>query len=83
MLDYELISQQLYNDLIYGTNDPLILFLSKLGLSLNIINKLCKDEQLSNLSINKYGNLVYNERFVRYKETSDDFFRFELDKFLP
>lgn len=83
MLDYQLISQQLYNDLIYGTNNPLILSLCKLGLSLNIIKKLHKDEQLDNLSINEYGNLVYNEKFVKYKETSDDFFRFELDKFLP
>lgn len=83
MLDYELISQQLYNELVYGTNDPLILSLSKLGLSLNIINKLRKDEQLSNISINEFGNLVYNEQFSIYKENSDDFFKFELDKFLP
>ena len=83
MLDYELISQQLYNDLVYGTNDPLVLSLSKLGLSLNIINKLIKDEQLNNLSINEFGNLIYNEQFSIYKENSDDFFKFELDKFLP
>ena len=83
MLDYELISQQLYNDLVYGTNDPLILSLSKLGLSLNIINKLIKDEQLNNLSINEFGNLIYNEQFSIYKKNSDDFFKFELDKFLP
>lgn len=83
MLDYELISRELYNDLVYGTNNPLILMLSKQGLSLNIINKLIKDEQLGNLSIDDFGNLSYNEQFAAYKETSDDFFRFELDKFLP
>lgn len=83
MLDYELISRELYNDLVYGTNNPLILMLSKQGLSLNIINKLIKDEQLGNLSIDDFGNLSYNEQFATYKENSDDFFRFELDKFLP
>ncbi|MBQ8473328.1 MAG: DEAD/DEAH box helicase [Alphaproteobacteria bacterium] len=83
MLDYELISRELYNDLVYGTNNPLILMLSKQGLSLNIINKLIKDEQLGNLSIDNFGNLSYNEQFAAYKETSDDFFKFELDKFLP
>ena len=57
--------------------------LSKQGLSLNIINKLIKDEQLGNLSIDNFGNLSYNEQFAAYKETSDDFFKFELDKFLP
>ena len=83
MLDYELISQQLYNDLVYGTNDPLILSLSKLGLSMHVINKLVKDEQLCNLSIDEYKNLTYNEKFLEYKNASDDFFRFELNKFLP
>lgn len=83
MLDYEIISQQVYNDLIYGTNDPLILSLSKLGLSLNIINKLRTDGQLNNLSIDEFGNLAYNEQFLKYKEDSDDFFRFALNKFLP
>ena len=70
---FELISQQLYNNLVYGTNDPLILSLTKLGLSLNIINKLIKDEQLNNLSINEFGNLIYNEQFSIYKKNSDDF----------
>lgn len=83
MLDYEIISQQVYNNLIYGTNDPLILSLSKLGLSLNIINKLRTDGQLNNLSIDEFGNLAYNEQFLKYKEDSDDFFRFALNKFLP
>lgn len=83
MLDYSLISQQLYNELIYSTNDPLILSLSKLGLNLNIINQLHRDGQLNNLFIDSVGNLKYNEKFSRYKEIADDFFRFELNKFLP
>ena len=44
---------------------------------------MIKDEQLNNLSINEFGNLIYNEQFSIYKENSDDFFKFELDKFLP
>lgn len=83
MLDYEIISEDVYNYLVYGTNDRLILSLSKLGLSLNIINKLIADNQLENLSINNIGNLTYNEQFSEYKNASDDFFKFELDKFLP
>lgn len=83
MLDWSIISQQLYNNLVYGTNDPLILSLSKLGLSLNIINRLSKDNQLNNISINEIGNLIYNDEFLEYKNNADDFFKFELNKFLP
>ena len=83
MLDYEIISEDVYNYVVYGPNDRLILSLSKLGLSLNIINKLIADNQLENLSINNIGNLTYNEQFSEYKNASDDFFKFELDKFLP
>lgn len=83
MLDYGVITSDLYNELVYGTNDVLILSLAKLGLSLNIINKLKADNQLENLHVDEFGNLTYNEAFVAYKNNSDDFFKYELDKYLP
>lgn len=83
MLDYGVITSDLYNELVYGTNDVLILSLAKLGLSLNIINKLKADNQLENLHVDEFGNLTYNEGFVAYKNNSDDFFKYELDKYLP
>jgi len=82
MLDYRLITQEEYNLLVYGTNDEFKLDMVKLGLSLNIINKLIEDGQSENIYLDDNKNLRCNEHFVEYKNSVDDFFKFELEKFL-
>ena len=82
MHDYNLLSTQEYNCIIYGTDDPKKLRLVKMGLTINIINRLEEDGQLDNLVIDPNNNVCANLDFVAYKESVDDFFRFELEKFL-
>ncbi len=47
-----------------------------------MINRLEKDDQLKNIAFDKYGNLSINEQFEAYLNNADDFYRFELSRFL-
>lgn len=82
LLDYEVITTDIYNQLTYGTTNPQKLHLVKMGLTINVVNKLEKDNQLKNIHIDSNNNLRCNENFIAYKKTVDDFFGFELSKFL-
>lgn len=82
MFDYELLTKEEYNMIIYGTADDKKLYLVKMGLTINIINRLVEDDQLSNITIDDNGNLIVNEEFESYKQNADDFYRFELNRFL-
>ncbi|CEM62661.1 hypothetical protein [Treponema phagedenis] len=80
MLDYEIISHEKYNTIIYGTNDKNKLSLLKQGLTINIINKLETDNQIKNIHIDE-NNIVHGtQEFQKYTKTLDDFFKFEIDK---
>ena len=81
MLDYEIISKEYYNILVYGTNDKKKLNLLKQGLTINIINKLDSDNQIKNIIIDENNIIMSNEKFKEYKKKLDDFFRFEIDKY--
>lgn len=82
MYDYNLLSTQEYHNIIYGTDDPKKLRLVKMGLTINVINRLEDDGQLKNLFVDHHNNICANPDFAAYKEGIDDFFRFELEKFL-
>lgn len=81
MLDYEIISTQYYNDLVYGSNNETKLNLLKQGLTINVINKLDSDKQINNIMIDENNIASGNKSFEEYRETLDDFFRFEIDKY--
>ena len=59
--------------LSYGTTNPQRLHLAKMGLTINVVNKLEKYGQLKNIRIDANNNLRYNEEFISYKITVDDF----------
>lgn len=80
--DYRLISQEEFNSYIYGTNDSKTIELTKYGLSINVINKLIKDNQLNNLVLDKANTLVANQAFSQYLEGENELFQFELKKYL-
>ena len=82
MYDYSIISEENYNFILYGTNDAKKLGLVKFGLTINIINRLEEDDQLKNIFIDKYNNLYCDEKFEEYRTEVDDFYSFELGKFL-
>ena len=82
MLDYSILSEDEYYEILYGTTDRKKIYLVKTGLTINLINRLEKDDQLKNITFDKNGNLVTNDLFEDYLKGADDFYRFELSRFL-
>lgn len=82
LYDFLLISQDEYNLSVYGTNDKKRINLIKTGLSLNLINRLQKDDQLKHIKMDNNNNLVTDLNFENYRNKMRGFYRFELDKFL-
>ncbi|WNY27137.1 DEAD/DEAH box helicase [Methanolapillus ohkumae] len=82
LFDYDIIQESEYNEILYGTNDPKKLNLVKMGLTIDIINKLINDNQLGNIIRDENGNFSGNDDFLKYAEFADDFYKFELSKIL-
>lgn len=82
MFDYSILNEDEYHQILYGTIDKKKFFLVKTGLTINLINWLERDDQLKNITFDQNGNLMTNELFADYLRHSDDFYRFELSRFL-
>ena len=82
MLDYSILNEDEYYEILYGTTDRKKIYLVKTGLTINLINRLEKDDQLKNITFDRNGNLATNDLFDDYLEEADDFYRFELSRFL-
>ena len=82
MLDYSILSDDEYCEILYGTTDKKKIHLVKTGLTINMINRLEKDNQLQNIMLDMNGNLTTNDSFESYRKNVDDFYRFELSRFL-
>lgn len=82
MKDYKLISEEEYNNYIYGTNDKQKISLIKLGLSKSLILKLENDKQLNNIYLDENNNLKATDEFLIYKETLSNFIKFEIDRLI-
>jgi len=82
MHDYQLISNDEYNLYIYGTIDQRKIDLTKFGLNINLISRLEKDGQLHNIYFDEYNNLSSRPEFDNYKNSINDFYRFEIERFL-
>lgn len=82
LFDYGLIDTDDYNLYIYGTTDEKKISMTKYGLNISLISRLAEDNQLKNLSFDKYNNLKANIEFTEFIKTVDDFYRFEVNRFL-
>jgi hypothetical protein len=82
MYDYKLISRDEYNYYIYGTTDQNKIDLTKIGLSINLISRLEADGQLQYLYFDNFNNLKSRPEFENYKSSANDFYRFEIERFL-
>jgi hypothetical protein len=80
--DYDLITTNEYNEYVYGTTDQHKIELTKIGLNIGLINRLETDGQLKNVFLDEYNNLKANSDFNEYKNSANDFYRFELERFL-
>lgn len=82
LFDYNLISVADYNRYIYGTNDERKIQLTKYGLSVSIIARLEKDGQLDNLRFDEFNNLRSTPEFDSFLQTIDDYYRFEIERYI-
>ncbi len=82
LYDYSLINTDEYNQYIYGTTDKHKIELTKYGLNISLISKLSETGQIENLTFDKYNNLTATRKFRRYLKDVDDFYRFEISRFL-
>lgn len=82
MLDLKLITENEYNLIMYGTTDKYKIKLIKMGFSINVITKLETDNQLNNIKTDNNGNLRATDDFNNYLTSVDDFFKFELSKYV-
>ena len=82
MFEYQLLTQKEYQEIMYGTTDEKKIELSKMGLSINLVNRLDEDGQLKNIEFDDNGNLFTLSDFEDYRRKADDYYRFELNRFL-
>lgn len=80
LLKIGLIDEDEYNEFIYGTKDINKLNLIKKGLSISLVNRLNEDNQLGNLRMDEYNNLLINDDLRNYISKLDDYERFEIEK---
>ena len=80
MFDYNQITKDEYEQIIYGSNDPMEIHLIRQGLPINVVKKLREDNQLDNIYVDEYGNIQCNDAFNKYKDTLDDLLKFEIDR---
>lgn len=82
LFDFGLIGEDEYLTHVYGTTNRELIKLVRLGIITSVAHKLLDDKQLSNLSLNEFGNLSANSQFYQYLQLQNDFFQFEVRKFL-
>jgi hypothetical protein len=82
MFDYGLITEDEYNKYIYGTTDEKKIFMTRYGLSISLVARLEKDGQFDNIFIDEFNNLKGNDEFELFKKTIDDFYKFEINRYL-
>jgi len=82
LFDYDLISVAEYNRYIYGTTDERKIQLTKYGLSVSMIARLEADGQLGNLQFDDFNNLKATPAFEDYLLTVNDFYRFEIRRYV-
>jgi hypothetical protein len=82
LFDYGLISVDDYNRYIYGTTDEKKIQLTKYGLSVGMISRLEEDGQLNNLEFDEFNNLRSTPALEEFLLTVNDFYRFEIRRYI-
>jgi len=82
LYDLEVISEDEYNKYVYGTTDTTVINYCKLGLSISSISKLISDNQIQNIALDQYGNIISNSDFWEYVNEQPKLFQFEIKKYI-
>jgi hypothetical protein len=80
--DYEIISTEEFNELIYGTTDQRKIEMTKMGMSISLIKRLENDGLLPLFQFDEYGNLTVKKEFYKRKSEMSDLYFFEVNRFL-
>lgn len=78
----EMISVGTYNYIIYGCKEDFEVKYIQMGIPLNIVNLLKKDDQLKNIIKDKYNNYTATEDFIAYYKNLDDYKKFVIEKYI-
>lgn len=82
MLDYEQLSESEYEQIIYGSTNKRDIQLVKQGMPINLVERLKNDNQLDNIFFDENKNIQCKPAFKEYKDSLDDFLKFEIDRVL-
>lgn len=80
--DYGYLSDEKYNMEMYGTNDEDKIQLLNLGISFSLMNCLEKNDQIKNISMDSFGNLIANKQLCEFKKTRNGLIKYEMDKYI-
>lgn len=80
--DFGIITDDQYNLEIYGTTDTKMINMLNLGLSVSLLNHFGNYNQLQNIHIDVYGNLIGNKSLKKFRDEQDLFIQFEIDKYI-
>lgn len=79
--EFNIISDDLYNLFMFGTNDIKELQISQLGLSKNLYNTLQKDNQIQNIEFDDFYNPRANHHLREYILSKQGIEKFELEQY--
>ena len=79
--EFNIISDDLYNLFMFGTNDIKELHISQLGLSKNLYNTLKKDNQIQNIEFDDFHNPRANHHLREYILSKQGIEKFELEQY--
>ncbi len=80
--DVKIISKDEFNIEIYGTADEKKIDLLKLGITAGLLKILNSENQIKNIEKDQYGNIQGNAALKRFYMTSDDYTKFEIEKYI-
>lgn len=82
LYDLEILNEEEFNDITYGTQDEKIIELKRLGFSANLINKFIQDSMLEHIEFDDKNYLKLNPNIAIYMGKLSDIEKFEVSKFL-
>ena len=80
--DNHYIDDEKYNIEVYGTTNEMKIRLLSLGIPINLLNMLSDNEQIQNVYVNSYGNLMGNRQLERFYTEQDDYTKYEMTKYI-
>ena len=67
---------------MYGTNDENKIQLLNLGIPFSLMNCLESNDQIKNISMDSFGNLIANSKLYDFKKTQNGLIKYEMEKFI-